>query len=270
MLGRNPGSQRCEVVTSYHQEQCFYLRSICIICFSVVQASHHPQWTSYSSSQVGEAGTALPWQCNDIWCPNQAEVVEGEVSQDGGREGGGRSGIHQGVNCASFPHGPLRLRQQQHNGTQLHLCVCERWVYETWMCSGLSNNINQWKYGFISSDPQNAFQHTIVNVILERAGENCIIPCLVTDPKVTHLALETCDGRPLPSGMSYHSNPQRGIIINNVRKKYEGCYVCVGQLEGVKVVSNKYTVDVLLGKWAPKTRIHISVFLCLRVLPNEK
>lgn len=98
------------------------------------------------------------------------------------------------------------------------------------------------------SDSQNVFQRTIVNIILERAGENCVIPCLVTDPDVSHLALETCDGRPLPSGLKYHSNLQRGIIINHVRKKYEGCYVCVAQLGGHVAVSSQYTVDVLLGE----------------------
>uniref|UniRef100_A0A8D3DBM2 Mast/stem cell growth factor receptor Kit n=1 Tax=Scophthalmus maximus TaxID=52904 RepID=A0A8D3DBM2_SCOMX len=76
-------------------------------------------------------------------------------------------------------------------------------------------------------DAQNAFQRTMVNVILVRAGENCTIPCLVTDPEVTLLALETCDGRPLPSDMIYHSNLQRGVIISNVRKEYEGCYLCI-------------------------------------------
>ncbi|KAM7008784.1 KIT proto-oncogene, receptor tyrosine kinase b isoform 1-T1 [Tautogolabrus adspersus] len=95
-------------------------------------------------------------------------------------------------------------------------------------------------------DHQNAFQRTMVNVILVRAGENCTIPCLVTDPEVNHLTLETCDGRPLPSGMTYHSNLQRGVIISNVRKEYEGCYICAGQLAGVKVMSSQYTVDVRL------------------------
>ncbi|XP_045902877.1 KIT proto-oncogene, receptor tyrosine kinase b isoform X2 [Micropterus dolomieu] len=95
-------------------------------------------------------------------------------------------------------------------------------------------------------DPQNAFQRTMVNVILVRASENCTIPCLVTDPGVTLLALETCNGQPLPSGMSYHSNLQRGIDIINVKKEYEGCYVCVGRLGEVKVVSSQYTVDVRL------------------------
>uniref|UniRef100_A0AAQ6AN45 receptor protein-tyrosine kinase n=1 Tax=Amphiprion ocellaris TaxID=80972 RepID=A0AAQ6AN45_AMPOC len=95
-------------------------------------------------------------------------------------------------------------------------------------------------------DPLNAFQRTMVNSILVRTGENCTIPCLVTDPEVALLALETCDGRPMPSGMSYTGNPQRGVIINGARKEYEGCYVCVGQLGGVRVVSSQYTVDVRL------------------------
>uniref|UniRef100_A0A8C4GSM8 receptor protein-tyrosine kinase n=1 Tax=Dicentrarchus labrax TaxID=13489 RepID=A0A8C4GSM8_DICLA len=82
-------------------------------------------------------------------------------------------------------------------------------------------------------------------------SENCTIPCLVTDPEVNLLALETCDGRPLPSGMSYRSNPQRGVIIGNVRKEYEGCYVCVGLLGGVKVTSSQYTVDVRLVPEVP-------------------
>uniref|UniRef100_A0A665SWD7 Mast/stem cell growth factor receptor Kit n=1 Tax=Echeneis naucrates TaxID=173247 RepID=A0A665SWD7_ECHNA len=90
-------------------------------------------------------------------------------------------------------------------------------------------------------DPQTVFQRTMVNVILVREGENCTIPCLVTDPDVTLLALETCEGRPLPSGMSYYSNLQRGVIISNVRKEYEGCYVCVGQLGGLKVMSTQYS-----------------------------
>lgn len=87
-----------------------------------------------------------------------------------------------------------------------------------------------------------------MNVILVRTGENCTIPCIVTDPEVTVLDLETCDERPLPTSMSYHSNLQRGVIISNVRKEYEGCYMCVGQLGGVKVRSIKYTVDVRLGE----------------------
>ncbi|XP_005941952.1 KIT proto-oncogene, receptor tyrosine kinase b isoform X1 [Haplochromis burtoni] len=95
-------------------------------------------------------------------------------------------------------------------------------------------------------DPYNAFLHIMINIKLVREGDSCTIPCLVTDPEVTHLGLETCDGRPLPSGMSYKSDLQEGITINNIQKEYDGCYVCVGLLHGVKVMSSKYNLEVRL------------------------
>uniref|UniRef100_A0A669EW79 receptor protein-tyrosine kinase n=1 Tax=Oreochromis niloticus TaxID=8128 RepID=A0A669EW79_ORENI len=96
-------------------------------------------------------------------------------------------------------------------------------------------------------DPYNAFLHIMINIKLVREGDSCTIPCLVTDPEVTHLGLETCDGRPLPSGMRYKSDLQEGITINNIQKEYDGCYVCVGLLHGVKVMSSKYNLEVRLG-----------------------
>uniref|UniRef100_A0A8C6P254 receptor protein-tyrosine kinase n=1 Tax=Nothobranchius furzeri TaxID=105023 RepID=A0A8C6P254_NOTFU len=97
-------------------------------------------------------------------------------------------------------------------------------------------------YVFVK-DSENAFHRTMVNNILVRAGEDCIIPCLVTNPEITSLTLETCDGQPLPSGMSFHSNFERGIIINDTTEEYVGCYVCTAQLSGNKVTSSLYTVD---------------------------
>ncbi|KAM3864763.1 KIT proto-oncogene, receptor tyrosine kinase b [Diretmus argenteus] len=100
-------------------------------------------------------------------------------------------------------------------------------------------------------DLQNPFLQTMVNVILVRTGDNCTIPCLVTSPEVTLLALETCDGQPLPPNLTYHSNPQRGTVIINSRMEYEGCYVCMARLgEGI-VKSSKYTVDVRLVPEVP-------------------
>lgn len=100
----------------------------------------------------------------------------------------------------------------------------------------------------MSPDPGSAFQHTMMSSILVRAGEDCIIPCLVTDPEVANLSLETCDGRPLPSGMVYSGNLQRGIIIRNAREEIKGCYRCVGQLGGNRVMSVSYSVDVRPGE----------------------
>ncbi|KAM6971765.1 KIT proto-oncogene, receptor tyrosine kinase b [Aplochiton taeniatus] len=100
-------------------------------------------------------------------------------------------------------------------------------------------------------DTQNAFQRTMVNGLLVRVGDNCSLPCQVTDPEITAVTLQTCDGQPLPPDLRYHSHPERGIVISDTRKEYEGCYVCAGELGGVAVKSNQYTVDVLL---VPKRR----------------
>uniref|UniRef100_A0A3Q2STA9 receptor protein-tyrosine kinase n=1 Tax=Fundulus heteroclitus TaxID=8078 RepID=A0A3Q2STA9_FUNHE len=83
-----------------------------------------------------------------------------------------------------------------------------------------------------------------IDVLEGEHPDDCVIPCLVTDPEVTNLTLETCGGKPLPSGMAYSGALQRGIVIRNARKEFEGCYVCVGQLGGDKVTSSSYTVDV--------------------------
>uniref|UniRef100_A0A8K9XCI0 receptor protein-tyrosine kinase n=1 Tax=Oncorhynchus mykiss TaxID=8022 RepID=A0A8K9XCI0_ONCMY len=100
-------------------------------------------------------------------------------------------------------------------------------------------------YVFVK-DPQSPFQRSMVNGILVRVGENLTLPCLVTDPDVTPVTLQTCDLQPLPSDLHYHSDPQRGVIIGNARKEYEGCYVCLGELAGATVRSSQYTVDVRL------------------------
>ncbi|XP_028274024.1 KIT proto-oncogene, receptor tyrosine kinase b isoform X2 [Parambassis ranga] len=158
---------------------------------------------------------------------------------------------------ATTPGPPSRLRWQREKARRLEgeveeggvayvrVPAAQAYHMGRYVCVNNSTMEHSSVYVYVK-DPQNAFQRTMVNVILVRAGENCTIPCLVTDPEVTLLALETCDGRPLPPGMSYHSNLQRGVIISNSRGEYEGCYVCVGQLGGVKVVSSQYTVDVRL------------------------
>jgi len=177
------------------------------------------------------------------WQRGRARRLEGEVEEDGAASVTvtAAQAYHMGryvcVNNSTLEHSSIYVYVKGGcflRWRRVHVCVAS---YRHTVISLPS-----------SSDPQNAFQRTMVNVILVRAGENCTIPCLVTDPEVTLLALEACDGRPLPPGMSYHSDPQRGVTISSARKEYEGCFVCVGQLDGVKVTSSQYTVDVRLGK----------------------
>ncbi|ROI16033.1 Mast/stem cell growth factor receptor Kit [Anabarilius grahami] len=112
-------------------------------------------------------------------------------------------------------------------------------------------------------DLENAFVRSMVNGLLVREGENCTIPCLVTDPAVNHLSLLTCTGTALPAGLTYIMNPERGITIRNVSKAFDGCYVCAGQMDEKPVKSNQYTLDVRL---VPETVLAISLSIMENVI----
>ncbi|XP_008405694.1 mast/stem cell growth factor receptor kita isoform X2 [Poecilia reticulata] len=93
-------------------------------------------------------------------------------------------------------------------------------------------------------DPENPFRKSLLNSILIREGHNADIPCLATDPSMLNLTLETCSGEALPAGLHYSTSLEQGIIIQNAKLTYGGCYVCTGRLEGRAVKSEKYSLTV--------------------------
>ncbi|XP_062864554.1 KIT proto-oncogene, receptor tyrosine kinase b [Trichomycterus rosablanca] len=95
-------------------------------------------------------------------------------------------------------------------------------------------------------DLESAFVRSMMKGLLVREGEDCTLPCLVTDPAVTRLSLLTCSGVAPPAGLSYSADPQRGVVIHNMTKAFEGCYMCTGDMGGVGVRSSQYDVDVRL------------------------
>uniref|UniRef100_A0A8C1RQD6 receptor protein-tyrosine kinase n=1 Tax=Cyprinus carpio TaxID=7962 RepID=A0A8C1RQD6_CYPCA len=81
--------------------------------------------------------------------------------------------------------------------------------------------------------------------------EMTTLPCLATDPRITDLHLQKCDGQPLPNSLRYSASIETGITLEDVRKDFEGCYVCVGTLEGNTVKSGQYQLNVRLVPDAP-------------------
>ncbi|XP_045568750.1 mast/stem cell growth factor receptor kita [Salmo salar] len=173
-------------------------------------------------------GGALELRCHDNNTNAPSTVVPGGVRWQ--RERGRRleGEVEEGG-------GVVFVRVQSAQGYHMGRYAC------------INNNTKEQSsiYVFVK-DPQSPFQRSMVNGILVRVGENLTLPCLVTDPDVTLVTLQTCDLQPLPSDLHYHYDPQRGVIIGNARKEYEGCYVCLGELAGATVRSSQYTVDVRL------------------------
>uniref|UniRef100_A0A8C7G1E7 receptor protein-tyrosine kinase n=1 Tax=Oncorhynchus kisutch TaxID=8019 RepID=A0A8C7G1E7_ONCKI len=89
---------------------------------------------------------------------------------------------------------------------------------------------------------------TMVFSILTRAGDSASIPCLATDPGVVNLSLEPCHGGALPTGLHYVASLERGMVIFDTQKAFEGCYICTGRLGSAHVKSHHYDLNVRPGK----------------------
>ncbi|MBN3295990.1 KITA factor, partial [Amia calva] len=84
----------------------------------------------------------------------------------------------------------------------------------------------------------------MVKKIVTKAGQNSSIRCLVTDPDVVDLKLETCGGQPLPPDLDFSASVEKGIVIKNVQVAFQGCYVCTAQHGGKRVRSDEYQLTV--------------------------
>ncbi|XP_042372530.1 macrophage colony-stimulating factor 1 receptor 2-like, partial [Plectropomus leopardus] len=75
-----------------------------------------------------------------------------------------------------------------------------------------------------------------------KEGEDFLFRCLLTDPSVTNLTLQSEDGvrargRGLPSGMKVTFDPRRGALIQEVQVSFRGHYVCSGWRDGTQFKS---------------------------------
>uniref|UniRef100_A0AAY5KGJ6 receptor protein-tyrosine kinase n=1 Tax=Esox lucius TaxID=8010 RepID=A0AAY5KGJ6_ESOLU len=125
------------------------------------------------------------------------------------------------------------------------VCVCVCVCMHAHIC------FNTTPFDFISfflADPENAFRKTMVFSVLARVGDSIAIPCLATDPAMVNLRLEPCHGGALPAGLHYLPSLERGMVIDNTQKAFEGCYICTGRLDGVLVKSRDYDLTVRPGK----------------------
>uniref|UniRef100_A0AAY4DH68 receptor protein-tyrosine kinase n=1 Tax=Denticeps clupeoides TaxID=299321 RepID=A0AAY4DH68_9TELE len=87
----------------------------------------------------------------------------------------------------------------------------------------------------------------MMSELLVAVADSVTIPCLATDPHVEDLHLETCDGSPLPLGLHYVSSVEKGISVQKAQKSFDGCYVCIGRLNGNLVRSGHYHLEIRLG-----------------------
>ncbi|GAA6091919.1 KIT proto-oncogene, receptor tyrosine kinase b isoform X2 [Tachysurus ichikawai] len=199
---------------------CAWILFAVLLLFTLPSGSFKPVITPDGPHLVVQKGGQLELRCEDNsgayvdklqWHRDKGKRIEGEQAKDGAIV----------INLAST--------QLQHMGR--------------YTCQSTQTGEKSSIYIYVK-DLENAFVRSMVNGLLVKEGEDCTLPCLVTDPAVTSLSLLSCRGSAVPAGLSYTADPQKGIVIHNITKVFEGCYVCTGLMGGVTVKSRQYNVNV--------------------------
>ncbi|XP_012579675.1 PREDICTED: mast/stem cell growth factor receptor Kit isoform X2 [Condylura cristata] len=104
---------------------------------------------------------------------------------------------------------------------------------------GLSSSI----YVFVR-DPDRLFL-TEDKPLYGKEDKDTLVRCPLTDPSVKDYSLIGCEGKPLPKGLAFVTDPKAGITIRNVKREYHRlCLYCSAEREGKTVLSKKFTLKV--------------------------
>ncbi|XP_010895132.2 macrophage colony-stimulating factor 1 receptor isoform X3 [Esox lucius] len=81
--------------------------------------------------------------------------------------------------------------------------------------------------------------------VVKKEGEDCLLPCLLTDPEATDLGLRMENNTSTPPGMNYTVDPHRGIFIRNLHPSFNADYVCTAKLNGLEMISKAFSINVI-------------------------
>ncbi|XP_029905736.1 mast/stem cell growth factor receptor kita isoform X2 [Myripristis murdjan] len=137
----------------------------------------------------------------------------------------------------------VRGEDRRHGVSILYIARAQPVHMGRYICLEESSGEQSSIYVYVK-DPDNPFRKSMVFNILARVGDSASIACLATDPGLVELRLEKCNGGALASGLQYEASLEKGIVILNTEKAYEGCYVCTGRLGETYVKSHHYDLTV--------------------------
>ncbi|KAL0974036.1 hypothetical protein UPYG_G00214550 [Umbra pygmaea] len=95
-------------------------------------------------------------------------------------------------------------------------------------------------------DPKSLFTTSTTSLrVMKKEGEDCLLPCLLTNPDATDLGLRMENNTSTPPGMNYTADPRRGIFIRNLHPSYNADYVCRAKLNGSEGISKAFSINVI-------------------------
>ncbi|XP_035522659.1 macrophage colony-stimulating factor 1 receptor 2-like [Morone saxatilis] len=100
-------------------------------------------------------------------------------------------------------------------------------------------HLDTWIHLYVKdpADPSSVFVTPRSSIPALKEGQDFLFRCLLTDPSVTNLTLQSEDriggrGRDLPHGMIVTFDPQKGALIRDLQMSFKGHYVCSGWKDG--------------------------------------
>lgn len=93
-----------------------------------------------------------------------------------------------------------------------------------------------------------------------REGQDFLLECLLTDPSIQNLTLQSEDSAggwgSLPQGMNVTFDPRKGALIRDLQRSFNGRYVCSGWKDGRQYRSTP--VDLLVVPSKTSLSVHLS------------
>ncbi|XP_051250737.1 macrophage colony-stimulating factor 1 receptor 2 [Dicentrarchus labrax] len=100
-------------------------------------------------------------------------------------------------------------------------------------------HLDTWIHLYVKdpADPSSVFVTPRSSIPALKEGQDFLFRCLLTDPSVTNLTLQSEDriggrGQDLPQGMIVTIDPQKGALIRDLQMSFKGHYVCSGWKDG--------------------------------------
>uniref|UniRef100_A0A8C5BPV1 receptor protein-tyrosine kinase n=1 Tax=Gadus morhua TaxID=8049 RepID=A0A8C5BPV1_GADMO len=101
-----------------------------------------------------------------------------------------------------------------------------------------------WVHVYVKGDAEMCFFILDLRVV-RKEGEECLLPCLLTDPSATHMGLRMDNGTTLPPGMNFTAFPHKGILIHSLHPSFNADYVCTARVGGVEKVSKAFSINII-------------------------
>ncbi|XP_072352879.1 mast/stem cell growth factor receptor kita isoform X1 [Scyliorhinus torazame] len=193
--------------------------------------------------------------------------------------------VHQGLSIPLIQpkNGTLIKKKGDRISLQCTDSSGVRWITP----SSAKKNINQNRVTIKSADPKHtgqyicqnriSFENSSLYIFVEDAknlfvtpslrqmfiggteGAEAIIPCRVTTPQIENIGLERVTGGPMPKNLTYTSDIYTGIRITNLKRSFEGYYVCTAVLNGIVKKSAKFKLQIIpVPKRAPGITVEIN------------